>query len=347
MYPELEFLQRFGIEYATKILNEMANVFWKDVIKHYINLSKNINTSKQISDGDQPIHFNPLLKRDNKSIYMKEWVNNGIYKIKDISNEDDMVLDFRTFKQKYPAIMNTNFLTYQGIVRSILAFKKSINVNMKEKGLLNLEHIWSIILSNNKEVKALFLTVKTPPTAVLKWNLSFNNLNWKCIFGKCFKVSKDTKLQWFQARTLHRILPTNRYLKICKIVESHNCTFCNNEIETVEHLLWECIYVQLFWKDLLELLRAKCTHCDRFTFSKQLIIFGLKQHVKLDSAIDFIILFAKFFIYKCKLEKVIPQNKNYIKSLRTRFKTEKYNAIKNKRLNIFKANWLPYHYFLE
>ena len=54
---------------------------------------------------------------------------------------------------------------------------------MKEKGLLNLEHIWSIILSNNKEVKALFLTVKTPPTAVLKWNLSFNNLNWKFIFG--------------------------------------------------------------------------------------------------------------------------------------------------------------------
>ena len=87
---------------------------------------------------------------------------------------------------------------------------------------------------------------------------------------------------------------------MCKIVESHDCTFCNTDIETVEHLLWECNYVQLFWKELLKLLREKCTHCDRFAFSKELVIFGLKENVMLDNAIDFIILFAKFFIYKCK-----------------------------------------------
>ena len=247
----------------------------------------------------------------------------------------------------YPGIINTNFLTYQGIVRSILAFKRSITVSVQEKGPKSPEHIWSIILNSNNKIKSLLLTSKTPPTAVLKWSLSCNNLNWKCIFGKCFKVSKDTKLQWFQARTLHRILPTNRYLKICKLVESHDCTFCNNKIETVEHLLWEYNYVKIFWKDILKLLRAKCTHCDRFAFSKQLVIFGLEQNVRLDNAIDFIILFGKFFIYKCKLEKVVPFHKNFMKSLRTRLKTERCNAIAQKKLNVYKANWLPYNNFLE
>ena len=38
IYPELEHLQNFGIDYATKTLKETPNLFWKDVIKHYVNL---------------------------------------------------------------------------------------------------------------------------------------------------------------------------------------------------------------------------------------------------------------------------------------------------------------------
>ena len=56
------------------------------------------------------------------------------------------------------------------------------------------------------------LMVKNLPTAVLKWNISFPDLNWKLIFAKCFKISNDTKLQRFQIRMLYRILSTNRYL---------------------------------------------------------------------------------------------------------------------------------------
>ena len=57
-----------------------------------------------------------------------------------------------------------------------------------------------------------------------------------------------------------------------------------NEIETVEHLLWKCVYVQTFWKELITLLKSKCTHCDRLTFTEQLIIFGVKNNVRLDNA---------------------------------------------------------------
>ena len=347
IYPELEHIQKFGIDYAMKFLKESSNLFWKDVIKHYVTLSRKDSIKSQINYAEQPIHFNPMIKRDKKYVYLREWVENDIYKIKDILLADNVLMDYRTFKLNYPNTITTNFLTYQGIVNSILAFKRTLNVNRQETDAKQTKNIWSIILDGNKEVKAALTVTQNLPTAALKWNISFIDLNWELIFNKCFKITKDTKLQWFQTRTLHRILPTNRYLKTCKIIDNHNCTFCINDIETVEHLLWECMYIQIFWKELIALLKSKCTHCDRFFFTEQLVIFGVEQRVRLDNAIDFIILYAKFFIYKCKLEKIVPQCKNFIKALKTRLKIEKYNAIVQNKLNTFQANWLPYKYIFE
>ena len=204
----------------------IPNPFWKDVIKHYLNFSNKHSLSNPINYLEHPIHYNPRIKRDNKSIYLKEWVENDIIKIRDLMMEgEEAIMSFDSFKQKYANTNSTNFLMYQGIVNSIRALKRSIDIQNNETATLNSNDSWSIILSGNKDVKAVFLVVKDLPTAVLKWNLSFTNLNWTLIFSKCFKISKDTKLQWFQARTLHRILPTNRYLNICKIAETHDCTF--------------------------------------------------------------------------------------------------------------------------
>ena len=348
LYPDIEYLHKFGIEYATITMKEIANPFWKDVIKHYLNFLHKHSLSNPVNYLEQPIHYNPKIKRDNKSIYLKEWVENEILKVKDLMmDEEEAIMNFGSFKQKYPNTNSTNFLMYQGIVNSIRAYKRSIDIQNNNKDTLNSKDSWSIILLGNQEVKSLLLKVKDLPTAVLKWNLSFTDLNWTLIFSKCFKISNDTKLQWFQARTLHRILPTNRYLNICKIADNHDCTFCSNEIETIEHLFWECIYARTFWDDLLKLLKSRCTHCDRFVFTKELVIFGIQKSVRLDNAISFIMLYAKFFVYKCKLEKIIPQCDNYIKALKIRLKTEKYNAIVQKQRDKFEANWLPYTYIFE
>ena len=36
-----------------------------------------------------------------------------------------------------------------------------------------------------------------------------------------------------------------------KLISSSNlCDFCNMDIETIQHLFWECSHVQIFWNNL-------------------------------------------------------------------------------------------------
>ena len=76
IYPELENLQNFGVVYATKTLSK------KDSVKSLT------------SFVEQLIQYNTLIKRGNKFAYLKEWVENDIYIIKDLLLEDDVLMDF-------------------------------------------------------------------------------------------------------------------------------------------------------------------------------------------------------------------------------------------------------------
>ena len=43
-----------------------------------------------------------------------------------------------------------------------------------------------------------------------------------------------------------RSFPTKKYLLMCNIEHTELCDFCSMDIETLNHLFWECIHVQQF-----------------------------------------------------------------------------------------------------
>ena len=67
------------------------------------------------------------------------------------------------------------------------------------------------------------------------------NVNSK---GKVVKTKNSRSLQY---QILQRSLVTNKFLKVSGINSNDNCTFCNSEVETLEHLFWRCQKVQNFW----------------------------------------------------------------------------------------------------
>ena len=89
------------------------------------------------------------------------------------------------------------------------------------------------------------------PTAVSKWEMNFPylNMDWSCFFRMPWCSTSDSKIQYFQFKFLHRIIPTNKYLQLIGRNESDLCTFCNTETETLEHLFWNCIHTSPFILD--------------------------------------------------------------------------------------------------
>ena len=180
------------------------------------------------------------------------------------------------------------------------------------------------------------------PAGVKRWNNFFNNLNWKNIFLKSFRTTIDCQLKWFQYRILHRILPTRRYLFLCNIIDSPQCSFCDREEETIHHLLWQCQVVTVFWRNLKTELVTACPHMNNFDFSEELVIFGVKENVQTDDAFDFILLLAKYFIYKSKFTKTLPPISVFKKYLEARVKIERYLYTKLDRCDKFHTTWQIY-----
>ena len=81
------------------------------------------------------------------------------------------------------------------------------------------------------------------PTAIRKWETELHldqNFKWNKYYSMPFKYSKDSHLQWFQIRILHRTLPTNNPQTKMNIKANQVCTVCNQETETLLHLFWKC-----------------------------------------------------------------------------------------------------------
>ena len=342
-YPILKKLKHFGENYALFCSSRIENTFWQQVLKHYKKLyqTKQGQNTKPTDLYKEPIHYNKNIKRGNQVIYVKDWETIGLLKIENILDNEGNVMGYLEFKNKFN-LTKTNFILYQGITEAIKCYIKDVKQNPTKHNQIYATELWACITAGSKNVKSKLQEDNSLPTAVKKWNQSFKNLQWKFIFRNTMKQSLDTQLKWFQVRLLHRILPTNKYLAICKLTDSSLCSFCNESTESINHLFWHCIHVKKFWEDLISLLQEKCIHCARFSFKEEPILFGHTENTYTDIPMNLIILLAKFYINKCKFEKNIPTIKTFIQQLAHRIRIEERLAHMNNKYSKFKVDWFVY-----
>ena len=185
------------------------------------------------------------------------------------------------------------------------------------------------------------------PNCCEKWDTKLGiKINWDVTFNKIHKI-KEIKIRWFQIRITHRILATNSTLLYMGLTGSNVCTFCKTCQENIQHIFWRCEVVQSFWQQLEIALRDNCLNIVSLKFNEIIVLFGHDYKFKSDSTFDLIILHAKYFIYKCKLNEEIPhliQFKQYLKFV---YKIEEHNAWINMLNAKFHTDWLPYKSFID
>ena len=81
--------------------------------------------------------------------------------------------------------------------------------------------------------------------------------------------------------------------------------------------------------------------------TQEIVLFGNAENFESDDVIDFLILFAKFYIYKCRLDKRHPEISFFVISLIARFRIEKYMSYVNMNYDEFQRKWMLYMPLLE
>ena len=125
-----------------------------------------------------------------------------------------------------------------------------------------------------------------------------------------FQCTLDTKIREFQYKILNCIMFTNEKLNLIGVVESPNCTFCQEATESVEHLLFSCRITSNFWKHVLSWLRDNDVHVG--IINEPDVILGKFDVAEDYILINHILLLGKYYIYSRKCQNSLPTFRGFI-----------------------------------
>ena len=105
--------------------------------------------------------------------------------------------------------------------------------------------------------------------------------------------------------------------------------------ETLIHLLFDCVYAKLFWKDF-ELYYYSLSN-ELINLSLQDVLLGI---IAVQCPLlNYFLLIAKLYIWDCRRSQTRPIIAGFKLRINIKFETEKYICTKNRTLSDFYKKW--------
>ena len=286
----LQFLLRCN--YDTAYLNWIPQ-FYKELLDYF-------KAIKYAYNGECIIWNNKHITIDGKSIFWKDWYENGVTYIHDLTNENGTWMTFNEFSNKY--IIRTNFLKYLGILSAVKCAAKIINVDLSLRPAMNFQsrefrlssgRLIDIKNAKSKDFYTEFLEdMLEAPTAISKWRNRYN-FN-EDIFYESLplvkKCTKEPKLLAVQFKIIHNIVNCKSNLHKWNISEDDACEFCETrETNDILHALYKCEHTKLFLTEIFRKIDPLSTWVG--IMQVEIFLFGVE-----DPAQNLIILLIKKYI---------------------------------------------------
>ncbi len=298
-----------------KIIQSNSKIpkFYKDI--HNLWMFNFHKEPSKIQDVIQEsIWLNRHIICSNSTLNWKLWIDKDIITIGDLLDKDGLFLSHQQISRKYN--MSCNFLQTLQIRQSvpynwrkIISSSSCINYNtgstlkiscnnvLKPINKLTCKEIyWHIINKSNHK-----------PPSKEKWHQLFplmkedaENL-WPQIYKLPFTITRETKLQSFQYKIIHRIIACNKWLFNIKIKDNSKCNYCNLE-DDIKHFFILCENTYMFWEQWHNWWKG-CTNMD-LSYSTDLfecILLGYKGDEDIILVLNFCTLLAKYYIYTMKM----------------------------------------------
>ncbi|WP_419609554.1 reverse transcriptase family protein [Thiolapillus sp.] len=345
-YPKVLLLEQLGSSLNVKDCH--LNKFWAHVFQAYREFGRKIYVEKSEELAAEPLFCNDNIQVENRNIFYKNWIDSGVCYIKSILNEDGTFMTVKRFTQKYD--INTNYITYIGCVQAVKSYIRKTGLTVEKNKSTDLTKTLKIIYGAQKGARLYYevlIQTDSKPNCCDKWDYKLNlDINWNITFKKIHKI-REIKLKWFQIRLVHRILATNVVLMHMGVENDITCSFCKKERDAINHIFWRCDSIKPFWEQLQIALNDRGVNAVSITLNESIVLFGHDVNFRSDDTFDLIILVAKFFIYKCKVKKIIPQFHFFKQYLRNTFEVYKHNSKVNMSYNKFMTSWHLYKTLVE
>ena len=100
--------------------------------------------------------------------------------------------------------------------------------------------------------------------------------------------------------------------------------------------------IMVFWNELQQIINSRCNVTEQLALNNSSILLGLDPTQTQNKVIDQIILFAKQYIYNCKVFKRDIKVRAFLSILLNKYKVECILSHNAKDQINFMSNWEPY-----
>ena len=294
----LEFLLRCN--YDTDYLNWVPD-FYRQLLDYFKSI-------RYIYNGECIIWNNRYITVEGKSIFWRDWFENGVIYMQDLVDRNGTWMSFDEFSNKYK--IRTNFLKYFGLLSAVKCAVNVINVDLSKRPVVNFQSrefkLGSGRLIDMKKAKSRDFYTEflednlEAPTAIYKWLRDYNLNEDK--FYKSLplvqKCTKEPKLLAVQFKIIHNIINCKTNLYKWKISEDDICEFCKtSEKDNIIHALCKCDHTKQFLTEVFKKIDPFSTCFGEMEI--QSFLFGVE-----DPAQNVIILVLKKYILNVRTYKL-------------------------------------------
>ena len=343
------FLRQVGGKFLLHCNFETRNLpiylpeFYKECLESWMEL--NPSTVKSYDEvANQIIWNNKNILVGKSSIFLQHLLNQGFVKIGNLLSNRGTFLENSRFQGT--RLSPVDYFKLMGIFNAIPSDWRAIlkqNHGQHPTPLndfieLNIDGTYVNLLKLTSKMiyKRFKIKKQTPPSAQEKLTSKYPELStdWKQIYTLAFNVAQDTKSREFQYNILNNIVFTNDKLFRFKMIDSPLCAFCREEVESLEHLFCLCKVTKTFWNTFFSWLNIH--NFEEVPFTVVNILFGFFDISKDFHLLNHLVLLAKQFIYRCKLNSNQPSFKVFLAKIKTVYEME--------RLIAKDRNQLPKHF---
>ena len=278
---------------------------------------------------------------------VNEWYNKGIRNVIDFIDENGLIHDFQTLKDLYN--VHGTYLDYAHLINRIpRLWREMINDNSRKNSMyrynVQINSYIFCLLRKRRGCRDVYDQI-VPVNVTIVTNKGLNEVDdisveeWKRINRNLHNI-KEIKLRDFQFKINNRILVTNTFLFKIKKKETNLCSYCNQEAETITHLLFSCEIASNFWKNLKQWFERKAN------INLQIDLKNISFSTPSQVLLSYILTVAKYYI-KSKFYKKEVSLKGFESFLKFKFLNEMYIAKINNRLDRFLGKWSSlYNYMI-